>query len=214
VSRRVAIVIPLLMAACTPLLEGPQLTRPLPGLAYVVQQGPSNPRKLGTHAPRLHRSWMTLKEPHSSLDILEVEGCVTRAEAQAWLAENPAPSYAKRGSLEDARIDGRSAWTWVETSQASRKLGAIVPYSDATYVIHLYSSQPQYQDDAKLMAAVASFDRDPGGALKWIVPGVVLALIGVGAYGFLKWRAPPPPPQVISRPLPSPRPQPPRRPAG
>jgi hypothetical protein len=213
VKRVVLLVGSLLLGACAPTLEGPQLTKPLPGLAYVVQQGPSNPRKLGTHSPGLQRFWMTMREPHSSLDILEVEGNVTRAEVQTWLAENPSPSYAERGPLEDARIDGRAGWTWVEKSQGSRTLGAVVPYADASYVIHLYSSQAEYQDEAKLMAAVASFDRNPGGSLRVVIPVVVLALLGVGVYGFLRWKAPPPPPQVVSRPVPSPRPQAPRRPS-
>jgi hypothetical protein len=166
-------------------IPGPQLTAPPPRLAYISNPGPVSGTLAGMEAVR-HRAWNRIHPPMISISIVEHRGALAASDALSARRERLRIS---EGSAAEAAlevllaldIDGRSAQGWYSGGPTSRALTAFVPYEDATFVVSLSSSDPDFLQDTQLRRALESFRREPRGTADVLVPASgILVVLGVG----------------------------------
>lgn len=200
--RRLPPLLALLLSACLPMLEGPQLRKLPPGLGYVVnQRAGGGGGELFGHAVAESRFWMSPGEPVSTLSIVGYRGRFTGADVDALREQEKAD-----GAVSRVRTDGRESWTWFHPDDWRPTCTAVVPYDDVTFVIVLASGRVEHRDEKLMRAAVASFARAPGASVRWIAPLVFVLVIALAVAARLKRRSEPEPVRapVVSRPAPPP----------
>ncbi len=179
--------------ACSrPTFEGPQIQDP-PDL-FIYDANASQGRNIFPQRQQLRQgawfSGLSNDDEHSSIFITTHAGPSSRNEieagrdAQANRYGGLSMQYSPIGSIW---IDGRTAWGWTETQVyrgkiASLEYKAVVSYDTVSYAIEFHSSQPEWMNEQKLKAVVATF---AVGRTELNVPAIiVLVVVGMAVQIF------------------------------
>jgi len=177
----------LLVGACVPIHEGPQLRTVPEGLSYT-----NSIDSAGLALPARDKvrqvAYIPLGEQRWPLSVIiaEYRGTTSSSEVEAARLEvaRHSGSTAEVGELETLRIDGHAAWGWLQTHRRSGDVTgltftAIVAYPAANYTIVVSSLSPKLKPPEYLRDVARTFAvRHEGDADAWalIVAG---ALLGV-----------------------------------
>ncbi len=150
-----------------PTFEGPQIQDPPDRFLYDANA--SQGRNVFPQREQLRQgawfSGLMNDDEHSSIFITTYAGPSGRNQIEA-ARDAQADRYGGRsmqyGPIGSIWIDDRTAWGWVETQIYKGKISsleykAVVSYDTVSYAIEFHSSQPQWMDEQKLKAVVATF---------------------------------------------------------
>jgi len=174
------------IAGCDPpRFHGPQVQGVPSG--FLRNPGAGRDRDMFPDRPAIHvDAWVdAMFGQFSGIYITGYPGNMSRAEVEEARERSMNVPTARRmsyGDLEEGRVDGQTAWAWMEVWEDNGlhevAYRSVIPYDTVTYVVDFITDDPKFKSRSDSIRAIVSTFAI--GRIEWNVPLVAGALGFVG----------------------------------